>query len=743
METISLSGVWKATENLGQQARAGHAGYDDSAWISVPVPGHWQEVPEFAHHTGRLLYRHTFPWEGDAAGQVRLRFDGVFYYARVWFNGTYLGEHEGYFAPESYDITRHLLHGTNVVVVELDCPQEDPDQKRMIAGVFTHWHLKDPLAEPGGIWRGVYIDTYRSIAPERFELHTNIERLPPSPIAPDQYERLAALGAVDPPVAGDAGPAGATVSFVLEFTDLEPGRVQWTAAVSPETFDGEPVTLSGSMPGRRGWNRIEASVSIPDPRLWWTWDHGRPDLYRFVLEVRHQEGPPLRLERLIGIRRLELRNWHFYLNGRRIFIRGTNYGPPDIRLARVEPERYKADLELVRGANLNMMRVHAHVDRPELYEEASRQGVLLWQDFPLQWNYARTVLPEARRQAAQMVGLLGHWPAIAVWCCHNEPNQGAAPGPEGPVRSTWSLLTSVARGWNRNTLSPAVAEVIRSHDRMRPVITHSGDFGFVWGGTDTHHYWGWYRGRMEDLEKVFRFFPHTARLVTEYGAQAFPAVESTRKLVQGTWPQINWGELAQRYLLQYRVMERHVPASLAPTLEHYIGASQAYQSTLLKYYAEALRRVKYRPCGGALQFLFADSSPGISFSVVDHERRPKPGYQTLKQCMNPVYICTDPLRPAYPVGGAVELRVYLINDRYRPARGTWSWRISRGGQVLAEESRPAYIPPDGLVPVAGGVTFAIADEIGPGAAELELRLELEGEEAVTNRYLLPIAARVR
>ena len=47
--------------------------------------------------------------------------------------------------------------------------------------------------------------------------------------------------------------------------------------------------------------------------------------------------------------------------------------------------------------------------------------MLLWQDMPLQWGYARSVRWQAQRQATEMVALLAHHPSVAVWCAHNEP----------------------------------------------------------------------------------------------------------------------------------------------------------------------------------------------------------------------------------------------------------------------------------------------------------------------------------
>lgn len=101
-----------------------------------------------------------------------------------------------------------------------------------------------------------------------------------------------------------------------------------------------------------------------------------------------------------GIRHFELRKWIAYLNGKRLFIKGNNYAPGDTRIATMTPERYAHDLQLAIDCHMNMLRIHAHVEHPAFYEAADLAGILLWQDFPLQWMYRREVLPEACRQCA-------------------------------------------------------------------------------------------------------------------------------------------------------------------------------------------------------------------------------------------------------------------------------------------------------------------------------------------------------
>ena len=108
-----------------------------------------------------------------------------------------------------------------------------------------------------------------------------------------------------------------------------------------------------------------------------------------------------------------MRNWIASVNGERLFLKGSNQGPTRMALAEATPAELARDVELALDAGLDLLRVHAHVTRPELYDAADEQGLLLWQDLPLQWGYARGIRKQAVRQAAAAVELLGHHPSIA------------------------------------------------------------------------------------------------------------------------------------------------------------------------------------------------------------------------------------------------------------------------------------------------------------------------------------------
>src|SRR3546814_1493756 len=92
-----------------------------------------------------------------------------------------------------------------------------------------------------------------------------------------------------------------------------------------------------------------------------------------------------------------------------------------MQLAEATAEDLARDVDLALDANLDLLRIHGHISRPELYDAADERGLLIWQDLPLQWGYARGIRKQAVQQATAAVDLLGHHPSLAIWCGHNEP----------------------------------------------------------------------------------------------------------------------------------------------------------------------------------------------------------------------------------------------------------------------------------------------------------------------------------
>jgi hypothetical protein len=226
-----------------------------------------------------------------------------------------------------------------------------------------------------------------------------------------------------------------------------------------------------------------------------------------------------RIGRRTGFRSLAWKRWTLSVNGEPMFLKGVHLPPTRLALCDATEAELRGDIERARATGLDLVRLHAHVSRPELYRAADELGMLVWQDFPLQWSYARGIRKQAKRQAAAMVDMLGHRPSVAIWCGHDEPQ-----GDAGGLRE---VLAQELPTFNKTVLDRTVKRAIEKADPSRPVIAHSG----VWpslggGGTDA-------RLDVKDERELAGFaraFPRMVRFVSEIDGGARHEIESLRRL---------------------------------------------------------------------------------------------------------------------------------------------------------------------------------------------------------------------
>ncbi len=703
---MNLDGTWRASEADDDLRREGVGlDHDDSEWPTVAVPGHWRSTPAFADSDGPLLYRHRF--ELDALPEGRRQFitlDGVFYQADVWLDGAYLGDPEGYFFPHTFEITPLSgLGSEHVLAVEVACPpQRQRTAKRNITGVFQHWDCADPSWNPGGLWRPVRVHT----------------------TGPVRIDRLRVL-------CRDVNDARAHLRLRARL-DADEQR----AAVVRTIVDGVELA-SQEQPLAQGSNDVTWTVDIDEPRLWWPWTLGEQALTTVTVEVDVEGAPSDRREVRTGLREVAVQNWVFSINGERMFMKGACLAPTQMAIGEATSAAVRADIEAAREAGLDLVRVLGHIGRPELYDAADELGVLVWQDFPLQWKYARTIRKQAVRQAREAVDLLGHHPSIITWCAHNEPLP--VDGDRGEVvgdSAAKHVLNQQLPTWNKSVLDRWVKRAFESADETRPVVAHSGVVPHLpqLDGTDSHLHFGWYYGEEADLTGFAATMPRMVRFVSELGARSLP--QAAGFLHPERWPELDWAELTERYGYEPAPFERHVPPAPHPTFESWRTATQHYQATLLRHQIETMRRLKYQPTGGFTLMMLNDAAPSISWSLLDHERHPKLALQSVVDACRPVIVIADQLPELLHPGAALALDVHVVNDLRRPldaaecsatlrwpgSNHTWRWQ----GDVAA----------DGVARV-GIVRFVVPD--APGELWLDLTIEHD-EQIATNRYVATVVA---
>ncbi len=143
-KSLSLNGSWRfrlsATADAEDDAFA-EEGYDAGDWAEVTVPGHWvlqgHGSPVYTNHlypfpvdpphvptenpTGDHLRVFDLPedWPDLSDGGAVLRFDGVESCARIWLNGTDIGEFKGSRLPHEFAVGHLLKPAGNVLAVRV------------------------------------------------------------------------------------------------------------------------------------------------------------------------------------------------------------------------------------------------------------------------------------------------------------------------------------------------------------------------------------------------------------------------------------------------------------------------------------------------------------------------------------------------------------------------------------------------------------------------------------------------
>ncbi len=672
-------------------------------WRPVEVPAQQAAVD------GRsaIWYRTHFA-KPDHTGRVLLRFGGAFLAANVWLNGRFLGSHYGYFAPFGFDITPYL-RPQNLLVVCCESPiEKDIVRKRHVMGFMAdgdsrpypssaYFSLPDEYRweVPVGLWRPVELEY---VGPVLFD-----------------FVRFR------PWLEGDVG----RLELEAKIRNLDGREMSGEIALEVGRDDRPPIRLRRTFRVSGGLEQsVEMSVSIPEARRWSPWRFGEAILHPVSVDLVVDGQRSARLEESFGFRDVNLHAahdaWELRINGRPAFIRGADYQPA-YRLDSLTPERFRADIELAREANLDALRVHAHVLPEEFYREADRAGMLVVADLPLTGSYAYHATAEesaffessVRDMVPEAAALLRNRTSLMLWIAHDDPPWVAGGADLGDVH--------VVR--QNYTVDQEARTQLERLDPGRTALAASGDM-------DAHANAGWSHGSWRDLADL------AAPLVTEIGAQAAPDLESgVWKELGRLWPVAD-GEPAWLHAgfqpAAWAEFGAGLPSEFA-SLEDWVEAGQAYQAWLVRYGVEQMRKHKYEPCWGVFVYQLVDSIPGIGFGVLDASRRPKAAYAALRHAMAPTRLLIDPV--GFDVGGArdltyvagrpVALRLVAVNDD--PALGGVAaarWSVSRqsgpaltgAGRLRDAVRRKSY---------SGSLEFDLPDVSEPAVQVASISLPLE------------------
>ncbi len=651
IQSFDLGGSWKlnwAEKSEGEKQGFYLVGFDDAAWRSVQVPGtvHTQilEAPKFYTREAEWIsekewwYRRAFT-VNPAVGEKRLwlRFEATDYHADVYLNGELLGRHEGYIDPYEFDVTDKLRRdGENSLAVRVWTPISYYWRHRpyTIKGSYGAVDQKPDNITPLGIVRPVKLIARSTVKIEDIAVDTRLNKDGSADVVVDLT-----LGGN-----GSDGQDGAKTSVWLSLTPRN-----FTSAMRVALQSTVALTVE----------RQRFVLHVEKPQLWWTWDHGKPNLY--TLDVRVNTGDELsdQSSLAVGIREIEHIDWKFYLNGKRLFIRGTNFYY-NLFQSEVRRADYERDFKLMLGMNINMLRLHCNFSNPEFYDLADESGVLIFQDF-LEAAYPedRAFSLKAAKLYAPLIRYVRNHPSVALWATSDEESL-----------ENYRDLTK--------HLEPRLYAL---DPQRRPVQRSTGRYG------DGHIYEGWYGGT------IWAYANTNEKFISELGATALPNYDSVMKFLPNHWPIKDHADEWIFRKLQIPEAMRAWGSPEGMTLQEYIPQTQDYVARLFQLAIERMRRIKYNPSGGILHFHAIDLWPSVTMAAVDFYRQPTKAYFTVQRSFQMVLPTFAYDRDTWQSGDEVKTELWLVNDHwFAVPNATVSWRVENATkQIVASGSAPKKV----------------------------------------------------
>ena len=363
---IRINNNWEFTPSWSEDFMQGNA---PGTAVRLPhtvreSPLHYASPADYEMVSG---YRKVLDLPRDLAGKrVFLQFDGAAHIAEVYINEVKVAEHRSGYTAFRAEITDHLKDTGNVVAVRLDSTEN--------SAIPPFGFVIDYLTF-GGLYRDVWLDIRNSVYLD-----------PPFITTPEPGEAR-----VECAVQGD--PSGLTkrISILSEAGD------SIASAIVPA------ATLT-------------ASVPAPDARCW---DLEDPVCYRCRVELLDGSGKVLdTVSETFGFRTVEFKDGAFYLNSKKVFIRGLNrhqcypyagYAVPE-QLQREDARILKEELQV------NAVRTSHYPQSHYFLDECDHRGLLVFTEIP-GWQHIGDDAwkKQACENVREMVLQYRNHPSIFLW----------------------------------------------------------------------------------------------------------------------------------------------------------------------------------------------------------------------------------------------------------------------------------------------------------------------------------------
>ena len=401
-------------------------------------------IPDL-YHTGRDFYTYWFRTEFETPSQsykgkkTWLQVDGINYRAEVWLNGNMVGNIAGMFYQDHIDITDYIhLDKSNILAVKVypvDVPGTVKPKGRKAIGALNDEFQNGGNGEIGknitqlmtvgwdftfldgirdrntGIWKDISIYTTGNVTLRHPFIKSDLSKP-----GYDQSRQTISVEVINP------NSNWMTHELTIEGT-IEEGNI---------TFEKQVRLIRGQQKEILFTPEEYPQLVINNPRLWWPINKGNQELYHLTLRVKdNKSGNVLdSLSTRFGIREITSttdtpdRSRTFHVNGKPVFIKGTNWLPEN--MLRNSNERTYAELRYTAQAGINLIRFWGGgiTESDYFFQLCDELGIMVWTEF---WMTGDTKQPSDENiyysNVASTVKRIRNHPSLAYYVSSNESTE--------------------------------------------------------------------------------------------------------------------------------------------------------------------------------------------------------------------------------------------------------------------------------------------------------------------------------
>ena len=454
---------------------------------------------------------------------------------------------------------------------------------------------------------------------------------------------------------------------------------------------------------------------IDNPLLWNVIGQGEQNLYDVELDLIYN-GKVVDCKKFrTGIRTIELRRtdlldenrrgqFHFYVNNREVFLKGSNWVPTEALHGEEKSEKFRAILELFKESNSNVIRCWGGgvYEDHEFFDLCDEMGFLIWQDFMFACAFNpqdNEFLSRVRIEAESVVKKLRQHPSLGLWCGDNEVD----------VFISWSHVLRKRFSPEKNRITREVlAEVVRLYDTGRDYLPSSPYFppslnvltDDLGDKAPENHLWG-----PRDYYKSKYYIDPAALFASEIGYHGMPNFNKLEKFVDKETlkskskanKNLGWichasqpcGDVKGPWAFRLELMDKQVNnvwGKIPDDVETFVGASQIVQAEAKKFFIENFRLTRDRR-SGIIWWNMIDGWPQFSDAVVDYYFGKKLAFDYIKNIQQPLIIgIREPNENGMNKVVAVNDNPFALSGDYVIYNGDTMEEIAKGEFAVGENT---------------------------------------------------------